>query len=154
MSGLLSDFREVIHTTGASASSTQDDGIFLLLCMAMMIDGQIKSVEFEKVIQLAEKLGAFADYDRTELRDKIEASMEFIRREDYDPLLDIAFLALESFDDRGKAFRFTAWICRADGLVSPVEHALLVHMAKMFEFSDKEAHDLWEELETQLEKTG
>jgi uncharacterized tellurite resistance protein B-like protein len=142
-------FGELTHSP-VDHRSNPDEGILVMICLAMGIDGEIADEEREVVFSIARQLYTFEPYDDDELVERIDDALDYIDRHSVDIAIELALDELAALEDRERAFQFVAYVERADGVVTEAESELLDQLVGRLQLSDDRAAELLEELEAEI----
>ena len=133
------------------ARDNPGEGLMMLACLAMGIDGSISSMEWEAARGLVTQLHAFGEYEETEVDDRMRQALGYIEEHGVDVTLDLIGDELPTEEDRARAFQLTAYILASDDRFTREENRLLERLAARFGLSAERVstllENLWETVE-------
>lgn len=134
------------------ARDNPGEGLMMLVCLAMGIDGRISSIEWEAARGLVRSLHAFGEYDAGEIDDRMRQALDYIGEHGIDTTLELIADELPPGPDRERAFALAAFIVEVDDRFTSAENRLLERLAARLELDAEQVSEIIESLFERVEE--
>ena len=133
---------------------SMEQGLLLVVCLAMEIDGKISSEEMVDATHLIKQMYAFEEYESgEEIRELLEETIAHVTNMGPELTIEQACDLLPGTEERELALQLIAYINDSDQRVVPIEVALIDLAAKKFGIESERVMELLQELDANVSRT-
>ncbi|MEM1347074.1 MAG: M3 family metallopeptidase [Myxococcota bacterium] len=143
-------FRRLFPISLPDDVGSTEQGYLDLIALVIGVDGQVGPEETRDAIHLLEQLYEFQDFDRSEIQDELQSTLDHIGTMGLEGTLDRITQLIATRKERETAFKMAVFLDESDGVVSPIERALLERLAKNFGFDHDAVDRLVDEVHAEM----
>lgn len=151
-------FRELFQLPWVEDHGNVDEALLHLICLCIFLDGEVSEEEAERAYYLIEQLYTFEKHDPEQIRDVLTQTVVHVRHMGLETTLKYIKERLTEAQDKLRAVQVVAYLSQTDGIIAPIERALLQSIINELELDHQAVQtaldDLQRELDTHVERVG